>query len=98
MVKNVRFFSKRATKNFFVLRYFLLNYFSCVVNQVRHIHFTRKISKVQLLPLQTNKNFLLSNFRIFSCKLDVSYNFSQLTIYLETWLRTHEKKIIKKKP
>jgi hypothetical protein len=32
---------------------------------VRHSHFTRKNSGVQLLLLQTNKNFILSNFRIF---------------------------------
>jgi hypothetical protein len=63
---------------------------------VRHTHFTRKNPKVQLLPLQTNKNFLLSNFRIFSCKMSVSYNFGQLIIYLETWLRTHEKNFNKK--
>jgi hypothetical protein len=63
---------------------------------VRHTHFTRKISKVQLFSLQTNKNFLLSNFRIYTCKMGVSYNFGQLIIYLDTWLRTHEKKFNKK--
>jgi hypothetical protein len=57
MVKNVRFFSTGAAKNFFVLRFFLLKFFSCVLNQVskhiceltevvRHTHFTRKNPKV----------------------------------------------------
>jgi hypothetical protein len=107
MVRNVHFFSTRAAKKFFVLRFFLLNFFLMCPQRslqtyyelteiVRHTHFTRKISKVQLLLLQTNKNFLLSNFRIFSYKMGVSYNFGQLIICLKTWLRTHEKNFNRK--
>jgi hypothetical protein len=63
---------------------------------VRQTHFIWKISKVQLLPLQTNKNFLLSNFRIFPYKMDVFDNLGQFIIWLETWLETHEKSFNKR--
>jgi hypothetical protein len=51
---------------------------------------------VELLPLQTNKNLFLYNFRVFSCKIGVSDNLDQVIICLETWLRTHEKNVNKK--
>jgi hypothetical protein len=104
---NVHFFSMWATKNFFGLRYFLLNFFLCVLNQVsKHIMSWPKLQDTPILQEnflkcnyslpQTNKKILLSNFRIFSCKMDVSYNFRQLIICLETWLKTHKKKFNKK--
>jgi hypothetical protein len=107
MLRNVRFSSTWAAKNFFCIKvFFIETFFMCpqpsfqtyyeLTQVVRHTHFMRKIPKVQLLLVQTTKNFLLSNFRNFSCKMDVSYNLGQFIICLETWLGTHEKNFKKK--
>jgi hypothetical protein len=107
MLRNVRFSSTWAAKNFFCIKvFFIETFFMCpqpsfqtyyeLTQVVRHTHFTRIISKVQLLPLQTHKNFLLSNFRISSCKMDVSYNSGQHIVFLGTCLETHEKSFNKK--
>jgi hypothetical protein len=58
--------------------------------------FYMKIFQSRTIPSTKNKRFPLSNFRIFSCKMGVSYNLIQLVICLETWLKTHEKKFNKK--